>query len=136
MEKKKFALYESGIVQTLIRSMYGNLVYFLQITTLTQFFKKSVELLGCYRNCDILFPLAHLFPFITLSQHPIFDTVLLYGVKQANHNLSNFQSFRNALFALFTLLNRVIMPFLSLSIQKYYQLTFSIISYQQKQCLT
>ena len=46
MEKKKFAIYESGIVETLISSMYGNLEYFLEITTLTQFFKKSVELLA------------------------------------------------------------------------------------------
>ena len=34
---------------------------------MTQFFQKSVELLGCYRNCDILFPLAHLFPFTCIT---------------------------------------------------------------------
>ena len=70
MEKEKFAIYELGIVQTLIRSMYGNLVYFLEITTLTQFFKKSVELLGCYRNCHI-FSLQHTYFHLSLSDRTL-----------------------------------------------------------------
>ena len=118
--KKKFAIYESGIVQTLIRSMYGTLVYFLEITTLTQLFKIS-------RTVGLLSKFRHFFPFSTLISiyHSLIAPYLRYALiawgqaskSQLNKLLQ--QSFRNALFALFTLLNREIMPFLSLSIQKY-----------------
>ena len=56
--------------------MYGNLVYFLEITTSTQFFKKSVELLGCYRNCDIFFP----FSILISIYHSLITPYLRYGV--------------------------------------------------------
>ena len=92
-------------------------------------------LLKISRTVGLLSKLRHFVPFSTLISiyHSLRAPYLRYGViawgQASKSQLNKLLVLQKRALRFTHFLNRVIMPFLPISIQKYYQITFSIISY-------